>query len=43
MVVGYLDSEMAKDGEMYAFIPNGKMYDVGNVDSYIETMKKYYK
>lgn len=36
-------SEMAKDGEMYAFIPNGKMYDVGNVDSYIETMKKYYK
>ena len=36
-------NECLNDNPTYAFIPNGKMYDVGNVSSYIETLKNYYK
>ena len=36
-----LINEYIKDDSVYAFIPSGKMYDVGNIESYRETINKY--
>ena len=34
--------DIIKNDEIYAFIPKGKMYDIGNVDSYADAMNKLY-
>ena len=31
------------DNPIYAFIPNGRMYDIGNVESYVDSLLDYYK